>query len=86
MTFRNDLIKNDDVIYKYNELTKVELKVDLLPKDMGLHYIYQPGNDGQSENDDDTLMYDNDSQDDQDDNSDNEELGRITLIMGNRKN
>ena len=53
---------------------------------MGLHYIYQSENNEQSEYDDNTLAYDDNSQDDQDDDSDDEALGTITLIMGNREN
>ena len=47
--FTNGYDKNNDVIYKYNELTKIEFQISLLPKGVGLHSICQSESDEQSE-------------------------------------
>ena len=69
--------KNNDVVYKYNELTKIEFQINLLPKGVGLHSICQSESDEPSEYDDDMFRSNDNSVDDQDDDSDNCEKSGI---------
>ena len=84
--FAIDYNKNNYVIHKYNELTKIEFQISLLPKGVGLHSICQSEDDELSEYDVDMFRPNDRSIDDQDDDNDNEALGTITLIVGNREN